>query len=120
MFTITANITNKYYISGVDRIKADFEFMVGHILSRIWLLLWWIIPLFLTTIFAWAMITLPLEGLYKEDPSWLYGIGWAVVLCSIFIIFFIGCCVISRQDGYTFKDVSRFSIHIMTDVYCWN
>lgn len=90
----------------MDRIKTDFEFMVGHILSRIWLILWWIIPLFLTAMFAWAMITLPLEGISKEDPSWLYGIGWGIVLSTTFLIFVVGYCVISKQDGYTFKDVS--------------
>lgn len=62
--------------------------------------------------FAWAMITLPLEGIYKEDPSWLYGIGWAIVLISTLLIFFIGYCVISKQHGYTFKDVSIFSSYI--------
>lgn len=93
--------------SGLKRIKIDFEFMVGHTLSRVWLLLWWIIPLYLTGMFAWAMITLPLEGLKdNEDPSWLYGIGWGIVLSTTFLIFVVGYCVISKQDGYTFKDVS--------------
>lgn len=56
------------------------------------------------------MITLPLEGIYKEDPSWLYGIGWGVVLTATFLIFGVGYCVVKKQDGYTFKDVSISSI----------
>ncbi|KAJ8938548.1 hypothetical protein NQ318_016919 [Aromia moschata] len=39
---------------GTERIKSDFEFMLGHILSKIWLVLWWLLPLLLTAIFAWG------------------------------------------------------------------
>lgn len=71
-----------------------------------WLILWGLIPLFLTATFAWAMTSLCLEGTYKEDPSWLYGIGWGVVLSATLLIFVVGFCIVRKQDGYTFKDVS--------------
>ncbi|KAJ8931205.1 hypothetical protein NQ314_015902 [Rhamnusium bicolor] len=80
--------------------------MLGHILSNIWLILWWFLPLLLTVIFAWGMITLPLEGIFKEDPAWLYGIGWGIVLTAFIFIFLIGFCIVIKQDGYTLNDVS--------------
>lgn len=84
--------------------------MLGHLLSNVWLILWWIIPLFLTAVFAWAMTTLPMEGIFKEDASWLYGIGWGIILSATLLIFVIGICIVTKQDGYTFKDVSILSI----------
>lgn len=62
--------------------------------------------MFMTAIFAWSMITLPLEGVYKQDPSYLYGIGWGVVLAATFLIFVVGYFVVRKQDAYTFRDVS--------------
>ncbi|CAG9855929.1 unnamed protein product [Phyllotreta striolata] len=91
---------------GVERIKSDFEFMLGHILSKIWLVLWWLAPIILTLIFAWGMIVLPLEGVFKDDPPWLYGVGWGVVLTSSLLIFIIGLFVVTKHDGYTF--IERF------------
>ncbi|CAG9818963.1 unnamed protein product [Phaedon cochleariae] len=95
---------------GTERIKSDFEFMLGHILSNCWLVLWWISPLILTALFAWGMITLPLEGIFKDDPSWLYGIGWGVVLIATFLIFVIGFYVVYQQDGYTLEDKMKTSV----------
>ncbi|KAJ8937841.1 hypothetical protein NQ318_022259 [Aromia moschata] len=95
---------------GTERIKSDFEFMLGHILSKIWLVLWWLLPLLLTAIFAWGMITLPLEGIYKDDPVWLYGIGWGVVLTAFIFVFLIGFCIVSKQDGYTLNDKIKASL----------
>ncbi|KAJ8971081.1 hypothetical protein NQ317_014754 [Molorchus minor] len=89
---------------GTERIKSDFEFMLGHILSKIWLLLWWLLPVLLTAIFTWGMVTLPLEGIYKADPVWLYGIGWGVLLTAFIFIFLIGFYIVFKQDGYTFSD----------------
>lgn len=86
---------------GLARIRSDFEFMLGHILSRIWIILWWCNPILLTGIFAWGLITLPLEGIYKTDPIWLYGTGWGVVLISTIFIFVIGIFIVRKQSGYT-------------------
>ncbi|CAH1284311.1 unnamed protein product [Diabrotica balteata] len=91
---------------GVDRIRSDFEFMLGHILSHFWLILWWTAPVVLTGLFAWGMITLPLEGIYKDDPIWLYGVGWGIVLTASLLIFITGFCVVKKQHGYTF--IERF------------
>lgn len=92
---------------GTERIKSDFEFMLGHILSNIWLLLWWLLPLLLTGIFAWALITLPSDK-FIDDPEWLYGTGWAIVLTAAIFIFIIGMYTVTKQDGYTIIDVSFF------------
>lgn len=90
----------------MDRIKSDFEFIVGHILSKMWLLLWTVIPLLLAAIFSWAFITLPLEGTNNQDPAWLYGIGYGIVLSASLFIFVIGYVIVRKQDGFTLKDVS--------------
>lgn len=63
-------------------------------------------PLILIGLFSWGLSTLPLEGSLEEDPEWLYGTGWAVVLVSIVYIFIIGLRSVINQDGYTFSDVS--------------
>nr|CAI5843955.1 unnamed protein product [Callosobruchus analis] len=89
---------------GIDRIRSDFEFMLGHILSRLWLLLWWVLPILLTFIFAWGMITLPMERVFKDDQAWMYGIGWGVVLSATVFIFAVGGWIMMRQEGYTIKD----------------
>ncbi|XP_057670359.1 sodium-dependent nutrient amino acid transporter 1-like isoform X1 [Diorhabda carinulata] len=91
---------------GAERIRSDFEFMLGHILSRFWLILWWISPMVMTGLFAWGMTTLPLEGIFKDDAVWVYGIGWGVVLTATLLIFVIGIYVVCKQDGYTF--IERF------------
>ncbi|CAH1105467.1 unnamed protein product [Psylliodes chrysocephalus] len=91
---------------GVERIQSDFEFMLGHILSKFWLILWWLAPIVLTSIFAWGMITLPLEGIFRNDPPWLYGVGFGIVLTSSLLIFVTGLYIVTKQDGYTF--IERF------------
>lgn len=91
---------------GMSRIQSDFEFMLGHILSKVWIILWWLVPILLTIVFAWGLATLPLEGIYKVDSDWLYGTGWAVVLTATLFIFILGLCTVLKKDGYTFKHVN--------------
>ncbi|KAG5887858.1 hypothetical protein JTB14_005624 [Gonioctena quinquepunctata] len=95
---------------GTEKIRSDFEFMLGHILSRFWLLLWWTAPLILTALFAWGMTTLPMEGIFKEDPEWMYLIGWGVVLIATVFIFITGIHVVCQQDGYTLIDKFKASL----------
>nr|AHH29252.1 BLOT-like protein [Leptinotarsa decemlineata] len=95
---------------GTERIRSDFEFMLGHILSGLWLLLWWAAPLILTGLFAWGMITLPMEGIFREDPPWLYLTGWGVVLVASLFIFIKGVHTVHIQDGYTWKDKFKASL----------
>ncbi|RZC22675.1 bloated tubules, partial [Asbolus verrucosus] len=95
---------------GTERIKSDFEFMLGHILSNVWLILWWLLPLLLTGIFAWALITLPYEDTFMNDPEWLSGTGWAIVLTAAIFIFVIGFHTTTKQDGYTIKDRFKASL----------
>ncbi|XP_063910924.1 sodium-dependent nutrient amino acid transporter 1 isoform X2 [Zophobas morio] len=94
---------------GTERIKSDFEFMLGHILSTVWLILWWILPLLLIGIFAWALITLPKED-FKNDPEWLCATGWAIVLTAAIFIFVIGFYTVTNQDGYTVTDKFKSSL----------
>lgn len=93
-------------ILGTERIKSDFEFMLGHILNKVWLILWWILPVLLTGIFAWALVTFPQDH-FDLDPEWLYGVGWAIVLTAAIFIFITGFYTVMKQDGYTFTDVSK-------------
>lgn len=99
--------------SGIERIQCDFEFMIGQVLSKLWIVLWWIIPLVLTGIFCWGLATLPFEN----DPEWLSGAGWGVILVTIIFIFIIGIYTVAEQDGYSFVDVSfeieKFFIYYM-------
>ncbi|XP_044751675.1 sodium-dependent neutral amino acid transporter B(0)AT3-like isoform X2 [Coccinella septempunctata] len=90
---------------GIEKIQCDFEFMLGQVLSKFWLVLWWIIPLLLTGIFCWGLATLP----FGNDPEWLSGTGWGVVLVAISCIFFIGIHTITQQDGYGFIDKVKIS-----------
>ncbi|NP_001137203.1 bloated tubules [Tribolium castaneum] len=94
---------------GTERIKSDFEFMLGHILSNVWLILWWLLPLLLTGIFAWALITIP-EDEFVEDPEWLYATGWAVVLTAAIFILVIGIYTVTKMDGYTVIDKFKASL----------
>ena len=106
----TSDFFIKYEFAGTERIKSDFEFMLGHILSTVWLILWWILPLLLIGIFAWALITLPKED-FKNDPEWLCATGWAIVLTAAIFIFVIGFYTVTNQDGYTVTDVRlKYSI----------
>lgn len=107
LFLIKFYDRNKFFnFLGTERIKSDFEFMLGHILSNIWLLLWWLLPILLIGIFAWALVTLPFEDTFVDDPLWMIGAGWGLVLTALIFIFVVGFWSVSRQDGYTFADVS--------------
>ncbi|XP_066250792.1 sodium-dependent nutrient amino acid transporter 1 isoform X1 [Euwallacea similis] len=95
---------------GTSRIQSDFEFMLGHILSKIWLFMWWIIPLVLTGILLWGLAVIYLEEMFSSDPVWLYGIGWAVVLTTFLLIIAMGLVVLRKQDGYTVCDKLKASL----------
>ncbi|KAL3283904.1 hypothetical protein HHI36_018073 [Cryptolaemus montrouzieri] len=90
---------------GIEKIQCDFEFMLGQVLSRFWLVLWWIIPLLLTGIFCWGLVTLP----FGNDPEWLSGTGWGVVLVATIFIFAMGMYTITKQDAYSLVDKFRVS-----------
>ncbi|XP_045461897.1 sodium-dependent nutrient amino acid transporter 1-like isoform X2 [Harmonia axyridis] len=90
---------------GIEKIQCDFEFMLGQVLSKFWLVLWWIIPLLLTGIFCWGLATLP----FGNDPEWLSGTGWGVVLMATIFIFAMGIYTITKQDGYSFTDKVKTS-----------
>ncbi|CAG9761468.1 unnamed protein product [Ceutorhynchus assimilis] len=95
---------------GLTRIQSDFEFMLGHILLKVWLFLWWLTPICLTIIFIWALIGLPLEGIYKIDPVWMVALGWSVVIMAFMFIIVIGIFVTRKQNGYTIKDKLKASL----------
>lgn len=63
-------------------------------------------------IFVWSLATLPLEGIYKDDPVWFYALGWSVVLTAFVFIIVIGIFVMRKQDGYTVVDVSIVPFYI--------
>ncbi|XP_019766342.1 sodium- and chloride-dependent neutral and basic amino acid transporter B(0+) isoform X1 [Dendroctonus ponderosae] len=94
---------------GTTRIQSDFEFMLGHILSKIWLILWWFIPFLLIGVFVWGLATMPLEG-SANDPVWLYAVGGGVVLTAFVFIFVMGLFVMRNQDGYTSSDRLKTSL----------
>lgn len=79
--------------------------MLGHILSKTWLILWWFIPFLLIGVFVWGLATMPLEGA-TNDPIWIYALGGGVVLTAFVFIFVMGLFVMRNQDGYTSSDVS--------------
>ncbi|KAK9891443.1 hypothetical protein WA026_014676 [Henosepilachna vigintioctopunctata] len=85
---------------GIEKIQCDFEFMLGQVLSKFWLVLWWVIPLLLTAIFCWGLAVLP----FGNDPEWLSGTGWGVVLVATIFIFAMGLYTITKQDAYSFVD----------------
>lgn len=92
---------------GINRIQLDFEFIVGRRLTKTWYVLWWIGPLTLLAFFIWALVTLPLNGTLKDDPAWLYGIGWAIILMAFIFILVVGFYTVFKQEEYfTFFDVS--------------
>ncbi|KAL1517046.1 hypothetical protein ABEB36_000862 [Hypothenemus hampei] len=95
---------------GANKLKSDFEFVLGQILPKFWLGLWWLIPLGLTGLFLWGLATLKLEGIHKDDPIWLYAIGWAVVLTAFIFIFVLGFFVSRTRDGYTVCDRLKASL----------
>jgi solute carrier family 6 (neurotransmitter transporter) len=98
---------------GTENIKSDFEFMLGRILSKFWLILWCIVPLLLTAIFAWALIAPPAKGgitALEEDSVWVAGTGWGVVLTATVFIFVMGIYTITQQDGYTMVDKFKTSM----------
>lgn len=92
---------------GTSKIQSDFEFMLGHILSKFWLVLWWVIPFLLTGILLWGFLTLYLNELFNTDPLWMYAGGWGVVLTAVVFILVVGIFVMSKHDGYTICDVSH-------------
>lgn len=90
---------------GSKRIQLDFEFVLGKSLSKIWIVLWWFIPLVLSGLFIWALCTVSLTGIWAKDPMWLYITGWALVLAALVVIFALGCYQVQKQDEYyTFND----------------
>ncbi|XP_030753330.1 sodium-dependent nutrient amino acid transporter 1-like isoform X1 [Sitophilus oryzae] len=95
---------------GTTRLQSDFEFILGRLLSKFWLFLWWFIPIFLTAIFVWGLVTLPFEGTYKEDSIWLYAVGWSMVLIAFLFVFVMGVFVMRKQDGYTAVDKLKASL----------
>lgn len=80
--------------------------MLGHILNKFWLVLWWFIPFLLTGILLWGLLTLYLNELFHIDPLWMYAGGWGVVLTAFVFILVVGIFVMSKHDGYTICDVS--------------
>lgn len=96
-----------YNLLGTSKIQSDFEFMLGHILSKFWLVLWWVIPFLLTGILVWRVSTLFLNNLFSTDPLWMYAGGWGVVLTAFVFIIVVGLFVMSKHDGYTICDVSH-------------
>lgn len=95
---------------GTSKIQSDFEFMLGHILNKFWLVLWWVIPFLLTGILLWGLLTLYLNELFNTDPIWMYAGGWGVVLTAFVFILVVGIFVMCKHDGYTICDKLKASL----------
>ncbi|XP_050295755.1 sodium- and chloride-dependent neutral and basic amino acid transporter B(0+)-like isoform X2 [Anthonomus grandis grandis] len=110
MICVIAEVVAFVAFYGTNRIQSDFEFMLGHILSKIWLGLWWFIPFLLTGLFIWALSTMQLNGIYRVDPVWLYALGWSVLLIAIIFIIATGIFITRQHDGYTIIDKLKASL----------
>ncbi|XP_076272961.1 solute carrier family member bloated tubules isoform X3 [Rhynchophorus ferrugineus] len=110
LITVVIEVIAFVAFYGTGRLQSDFEFILGRLLSKFWLCLWWLTPLFLTGVFVWGLATLSLEGIFKVDPVWLYAVGWALVLTAFIFIFAIGVFVSRKQDGYTLLDKLKASL----------
>lgn len=87
--------------------QLDFEFVVGRRLTKTWYALWWFVPLVLFIFFLWTLATIPANGLLGEDPVWMYGVGFGVLLMALVFIVAIGLYTVYKQEDYfTFYDVS--------------
>lgn len=88
--------------------QLDFEFLVGRRLTKSWYVLWWLAPLVLFAFFIWALVTIPSNGILDNDPVWMYGIGFGVLLVAFIFILAIGLYTVYKQEEYfTLFDVSH-------------
>lgn len=87
--------------------QLDFEFIIGRKLSKMWYMLWWFIPLVLLAFFTWTLVTIPSNGILGDDPIWMYGVGFGILLIAVAFILAIGFYTVFKQEEYfTFADVS--------------
>lgn len=91
--------------------QLDFEFIIGRRLTKMWYVLWWFVPLVLFAFFIWELVTIPSNGMLDDDPIWMYGVGFGVLLIALVFILTIGFYTVYQQDEYfTLADVSTQKI----------
>lgn len=72
----------------------------------IWKFLWYLTPVLLLVVIVWGLSTLPLTGLFYDDPVWMYSLGWAVVGACLLIIILVAIYEVYVQVDYNFMQVS--------------
>lgn len=103
----TLNQQLRTLILGINRMQLDFEFIIGRRLTKMWYVLWWFVPLVLFAFFIWALVTIPSNGMLDDDPVWMYGVGFGVLLVALIFILAIGLYTVYQQEEYfTFADVN--------------
>lgn len=91
--------------------QLDFEFIVGRRLTKLWYVLWWLAPLVLFSFFIWELVTIPSNGMIDQDPIWMYGVGFGILLVAFIFILAIGFYTVSKQEEYfTLTDVRNEKI----------
>lgn len=98
-------------ILGINRMQLDFEFIIGRRLTKMWYVLWWFVPLVLFAFFIWTLITISSNGMLGDDPVWMYGVGFGILLVAVIFILVIGFYTVYKQDEYfNFCDVNKRKI----------
>lgn len=89
------DIISVTWIYGTKNLYTDLEFSLGRPVYKIWLFIWAVIPLLLTTIIIWWAVT------YSElDLAIKYVPRWAPVALCLAIIIILACFEVGKQVDY--------------------
>lgn len=89
------------WIYGSHALSTDFEFILGHKLNIMWIVIWFITPILLVAMEICSLVILPLNGPRQNpDPEWLYITGWIFYATAWIIILVVAIWQISTQVDY--------------------
>ncbi|XP_022647994.1 sodium- and chloride-dependent glycine transporter 1-like isoform X1 [Varroa destructor] len=103
VFLAVSEVIGVSWVYGVNRICADFEFMIGHKQSMYWRISWFIFsPLILMFLFIYGVIKhKPIDYNGVPYPRWADNVGWAMALVSMCLVpIYILYSVFKNRDDF--------------------
>lgn len=78
---------------------------MGSKLTGAWKVLWCLAPAVMATIGLWTLSTTRLSGLDRIDDTWMYCLGWIIVLSCLVLIIVIAFYEVYIQVDYNLMQV---------------
>lgn len=82
------------WIYGSKDLYTDLEFSIGRPIFKVWLVLWSVIPLALTSLLLWWILVINPEYVPDFFPRWI------VIAASLATILLLACYEVSKQVDY--------------------